>query len=371
MLVVILLFLCRSSNTNPEHSLIHSTIGVIVPSFRDILCAETLNEVYHKAKNPSRLHVVVVEELLERDSACVNSLLEERTHSPAFVNWLLNNVRVLQKPAELQKGVHFNCFQALALLPKTDFIFRTDSHMHFLAGFDKLLVAAFNNTKDEKAVVSGWAAFVQREPYEHAVDRLPRNYTVLLPCNISVWPRLGLPFVNGIHEAKVGSVKCFAGKEHCRGLLVLGAFIFARRHFWVAVPYDPYLEHIFLGEQFLLSARAFTHGYNVYHPKRSFVFHHYFKNWRGRYKYRASVNRDLIKTKRAKNRAQKLLERSYDPLMCDDAELERYGMGKERSLHTFYRILGMNKDLGSFSFKVSYKGFCEKLMKKGIEDEIG
>ena len=39
------------------------------------------------------------------------------------------------------------------------------------------------------------------------------------------------------------------------------------------VPYDPYCDYVFMGEEISMAARLYTHGYDLYHPQKMVVFH--------------------------------------------------------------------------------------------------
>ena len=58
-----------------------------------------------------------------------------------------------------------------------------------------------------------------------------------------------------------------------RGSYLSGHFIFSTGEFVGKVPYDP--DFYFFGEEVSLSARAFTHGFDVFHPRRTVAWHRY------------------------------------------------------------------------------------------------
>ena len=56
----------------------------------------------------------------------------------------------------------------------------------------------------------------------------------------------------------------------------LGAgLVFAHGNFLKDVPYDPYLPWTFMGEEIVLSMRAWTHGWNMYAPRKNLIIHQY------------------------------------------------------------------------------------------------
>jgi hypothetical protein len=56
----------------------------------------------------------------------------------------------------------------------------------------------------------------------------------------------------------------------------LGAgLVFAHGNFLRDVPFDPYLPWTFMGEEILLSMRAWTSGWNIYAPRKNLIIHQY------------------------------------------------------------------------------------------------
>mmetsp|Transcript_25056 Transcript_25056/g.52877 ORF Transcript_25056/g.52877 Transcript_25056/m.52877 type:complete len:198 (-) Transcript_25056:91-684(-) len=71
----------------------------------------------------------------------------------------------------------------------------------------------------------------------------------------------------------------------------LGAgLVVAHADFLRDVPYDPYLPWTFMGEELLLSMRAWTHGWNIYAPRKNLVVHHYRTGVQGVPKFFGAIN---------------------------------------------------------------------------------
>jgi hypothetical protein len=56
---------------------------------------------------------------------------------------------------------------------------------------------------------------------------------------------------------------------------IAAGFFFAHATFLQDVPFDPYVPWCFMGEEIALSARAWTHGWNIYAPRKSLIAHQY------------------------------------------------------------------------------------------------
>lgn len=70
----------------------------------------------------------------------------------------------------------------------------------------------------------------------------------------------------------------------------LGAgLIFTHGNFLKEVPYDPYLPWTFMGEEIVLSMRAWTNGWNMYAPRKNWIIHQYRPAKLGLPKFYASI----------------------------------------------------------------------------------
>ncbi len=85
------------------------------------------------------------------------------------------------------------------------------------------------------------------------------------------------------------------------GCFLSGHFIFARGDFVTRVPYDP--EIYFTGEEISLAARAFTHGFDIFHPARAAAWHFFnrveaVRHWDDHARWPALQQRAVAKLRR-------------------------------------------------------------------------
>lgn len=73
---------------------------------------------------------------------------------------------------------------------------------------------------------------------------------------------------------------------------IAAGFFFAHASFLQDVPFDPYVPWCFMGEEIALSMRAWTHGWNIYAPRKSLIAHQYRPGRLGLPKFWESVGRD-------------------------------------------------------------------------------
>ena len=129
---------------------------------------------------------------------------------------------------------------------------------------------------------------------------------------------------------------------------VAGGFLFGPGKIVENVPYDP--ELYFYGEEISMSARLWTHGYNIYCPHRLLLFHLY-KSSSGDGDTSAthwSDHQDWFQlNRRSLVRVHKLLgslliaPAHLAPTMKDFEGLEQYGLGTRRDLSDYERMAGI------------------------------
>ena len=129
-------------------------------------------------------------------------------------------------------------------------------------------------------------------------------------------------------------------------------YSFSRCHAERAVPYDPYLDGVFDGEEFSKFARLFTHGYDVYTPSRSYIGHDY-NHRKVKYAREAAVNagrwnnNGASKQRHAasKERLRTLLELPGGDLTEEGRQrVQRspWGLGSKRSMDQLIEFTGFN-----------------------------
>ena len=120
----------------------------------------------------------------------------------------------------------------------------------------------------------------------------------------------------------------------------------------VEVPFDPFMPWVFMGEEILLSSRAFSHGYHIFSPTINVLAHIYVR--RNKPKFWETVGR-AFKRPGFHNRLNKVVIRRVKHLLgypeCDDdlltpaslsVDKERYGMGTYRTLMQYMDMVGLD-----------------------------
>jgi peroxiredoxin/predicted 2-oxoglutarate/Fe(II)-dependent dioxygenase YbiX len=146
-----------------------------------------------------------------------------------------------------------------------------------------------------------------------------------------------------------------------RGAFLAGGFVFAPGAFVREVPYDPhmYFDH----EEITLAARAYTHGWDVFSPTGTYVYHYY--NTAGNPNKRPhhwADNKDWGKMQLSSRARYNFLLAGLQPSdPAALAELERYGLGNVRTLAEYEAFSGLDFKAKKASERATKAQYVEHL----------
>ena len=122
------------------------TIFVQVASYRDPDCQWTIKDLFEKATHPERIWVGICWQFVkDGDKAC---FLEAYPYP--------DHVRLREVNALASKGACWARSIVQKLWKGEDFTLQIDSHMRFESDWDEILLSAWYQCNNEKAVVSGY-----------------------------------------------------------------------------------------------------------------------------------------------------------------------------------------------------------------------
>tara|TARA_B100001094_G_C18185390_1_gene803489 strand:+ start:944 stop:1813 length:870 start_codon:yes stop_codon:yes gene_type:complete len=219
-------------------------IFISVASYRDPDTQRTVDNLISTADNPQNLRIRVVEQNAPEDNFGV------KTSKPV--------VKVLRNV--IAKGPAWARFLASTLWSGEEYYLQIDSHMTFIQHWDTIIIRDLNKVNNERAVLTCYP------PATLPVESTP-------VCSITEnWN-----FDHQNHIIAVGSILPARDKPE-PGVFVSAGFVFFRsRPFLDEIPFDPNLKYLFQGEEILLSARLYTHGYQVLHPSQAVCSHDYIR----------------------------------------------------------------------------------------------
>jgi hypothetical protein len=225
-----------------------NTIFIQIASYRDIELIPTIKDAIEQAHYP---------ELLSFGICWQYQTESELRYIDALKS--IKNCRVTSVLASTSQGVGWARYQVQKLWQGETYTLQIDSHMRFAKDWDVLLINTLNLCPSEKPILTAY----------------PPSYT---PPRI-----LNNTFVTGItfdkfHESGVITFKG-SGEDLSKhsspqlGAFIAGGFMFSEASIIKEVPADPNIY--FSGEEFLFSIRAWTRGWDIYHPHKVACWHFY------------------------------------------------------------------------------------------------
>lgn len=307
------------------------TVFVSVASYRDAACPMTLRSLFENASHPDRVFVGVCQqndETLDKD--CEDEI------PPEF----RKNVRIMRLSHVDAKGPTYARYLCSTLLKREDYFLQIDSHCKFAKDWDTKLIRMIKDLKQAgyaKPVLShytpDWA------DYDNPGDTM---VTTICKAFINDRGMVSLEGARHQERSHLPQINAF----------VAGGMLFAEAQCVRDVPYDPDLPFLFVGEEILHSARLWTHGWDIFTPNENVIYHYYTRKGAPRFTDNA---RDLDADVDAHKKVQSLLglKRIAVPKHLR-RNLDRYGLGTQRSLKGYFKHAGIDVENQSV-----HKSFCQ------------
>ena len=304
------------------------TIFVQIAAYRDPDLPATLHNLIQRAAHPEHL----------RFGICLQLAQDDPPHwgPRAFPDHA--NLEIVTFRASESCGACWARRQAQSLYGGEDFLLQIDSHMRAVQHWDELLLTTWHESSDPRAVLS---------VYPNGFQQPCRLQTSTLPVmGAAGFDTYGILKFQGISRFRLQDEQ---PERPIPGAFIAGGFLFGPGSIVREVPYDPKLY--FYGEEVAMSARLWTSGFNIYAPNRLLLFHLYkpegtaaehsathwsdHSNWFER--NRCSLVRVHTLLNSLHRAPQKLRTTTAD---LDD--LERYGLGEQRTLNDYQQWAGVD-----------------------------
>jgi len=240
------------ANTNPGVA-VARRIFVQIPAYRDRELLPTLQALFEAAARPDDLRVVL----------CWQFGRDEAGLASEFRRW--SRLEVIAIPAEDSGGVNWARHLIAQRHDGEPYVLWLDSHPRFVAGWDELALSMHRTLESsgvERPVLTAYLP-----PYEPANDPAGRTNAVFrLALNER---REGLAFV--LRGDDVPNWRSLQAPlpAHFTSL----HFLLARSAFLRDVPIDP--ELYFFADEIAIALRAFSRGYEMFHPHQMLGWHLY------------------------------------------------------------------------------------------------
>jgi hypothetical protein len=235
----------RAGNTATGAARTAGTIFVSIAAYRDPDLMPTIADCLAKARDPDRLRFGICYQYGPDNAG------SEQLTGPQFavhyVDW------------RLSKGTCWARAEIMKFYDGEDWYLQLDSHHRFVQDWDAKLIEQAALADSAKPVLSTYAAAFMAGAEADAAAQVT---TIEFDC----FTTQGIVLLKPAPTAQPSAVPS-------RARFISAHFLFAPGSFVLDVPYDP--ELYFIGEEITLAVRAFTYGYDLFHPARHILWHEY------------------------------------------------------------------------------------------------
>ena len=306
------------------------TIFVSVASFRDSECPPTVEDLFAKAKNPRRLFIGIIEQNDPSDPPCM---------PPAYASCQgaefcpSDNIRIRRVRPSEARGPTFGRYVAMLMYQGEKYYMMIDSHNRFSTHWDAKLIKMYETLPSKKAVISTYPDAWLND----SKQSLDNNPHITFICWIK-WVDDAIPQLAAFMIPK--------GPPRLQPYAAAG-FLFADAQLVKEVPFDPYLDYIFDGEEITYSVRMWTHGWDIYTPSQNLIYHYYLRE--GAHRVWSVPNNNWYPVQReSQKRVLYILgitkantSERIVPLDSKEKftrELDKYGLGTERTIEQYWKF---------------------------------
>lgn len=289
------------------------TIFVSIASYRDPELELTINDCLSKAKFPENLCFGIC---WQKDN---------ETLSQSY-----NNTKIYECSWKDSRGA---CW-ARTLIQKQlynneKYYLQLDSHHRFLKNWDeeliRLLSLAGKNSKKPIIGSYGTTYWKNQDITDHVAYKIN---TFDKFCD------------DGDLISKPTPILLNSKEDIVPARLLSGHFIFCDASFINDCPYDP--NYYFRGEELTLSARAYTHGYDFFHPTKPIIWHEYLRKENNKHWTDHIKDNGFLIEGEDRNVKSKIRQRQLFFMDKREINFKQYDLGKNRSLHDYELYAGID-----------------------------
>ena len=251
----------------------------------------------------------------------------------------MDNVKIIDIPHFESKGACWARNQIQQRYNEEEYTLQLDSHHRFVYHWDELVIGMYKQLQDTghaKPLLTSYIpsfdpdndpAGRSQVPWKMDFDRfIPEGAVFFLPASIDDWKDKKAPLASRFYSAHF----CFTSGQFCK-----------------EVPHDP--EYYFHGEEISIAVRAYTHGYDLFHPHRIIAWHEYTRKGRTKHwdDHSGDIKNKIVDKKDWAQRNSDCHKRNRVLFSMDGEKHETidwgpYGFGKVRTLKQYEMYAGLH-----------------------------
>lgn len=292
-----------------------NTIFVQIASFRDPQLSITIKDMLSNAKYPENLRIGICNQYNPEETFNINEYRNDE------------RFRIIDVIDIESKGA---CWARNLIQQKYSgetYTLQIDSHMRFAPNWDEDMIQMILQLQEKghkKPLLTGYVSSFDptndpegrvKEPWRMVFDRyIPEGAVFFLPEVIPDWKNLTEPIPARFYSAH---------------------FCFTLGQFCIEVPHDD--QYYFHGEEISIGVRAYTWGYDLFHPHKVLIWHEYQRLGR-------TKQWDIDKSWGVKNSKSHLRNRklfSMDGETYKSKDFGKFGFGPIRTLRDYEKYAGL------------------------------
>jgi hypothetical protein len=290
-----------------------STIFIQIASYKDPQLIPTLDDCIKNAKHPENLRFCIAWQHGENEN------LDKYKNDSRF--------KILDIPYKESKGACWARNKIQQEYNNETYTLQLDSHHRFVENWDEELISMIEKLRTKgykKPLLTGYISSFdpdndpngrEKVPWRMDFDRFtPEGIVFFLPASIPNFKDLNEPVKSRFYSAHF----CFADGSFCKD-----------------VQHDP--EYYFHGEEISIAVRAYTHGYDLFHPHKIIAWHEYTR--KGRTKHWDDHKQWWEANSKCHKRNRILFGMEKN---TENIDFGTYGFGKERTLQDYERYAGIS-----------------------------
>jgi hypothetical protein len=309
-------------------------IFISIASYRDVQLFPTVADLLAKAHEPGLLRFGICWQHDRHDPP--SPFVDDGRFQVIDVDW------------RDSRGACWARAEIMKLWRGEQWFLQIDSHCRFEYGWDTKLIRMMGQTGSAKPILSTYAnAFTPRESGSNEPEILSGPPQLIA---LEVFTDEGIPKLKPLPIPDPST-----HKRPMAARFLAAGFLFAPGSFVEEVPYDP--ELYFFGEEISMTLRAFTSGYDLFHPNEIVAWHDYVRAYAIRHwdDHAAEESDGITKPSPAWSELdgfsrQKVLELLHGNAFEERAreasvQSPRFGLGTVRTREDYERYAGLSFEL--------------------------
>lgn len=293
------------------------SIFIQIASYRDPELIPTIDDLISNADNPDDLTICIAHQHSEEDKW---DTLDKYANDGRFI--------IIDIPHTESQGACWARNQIQQHYNGEKYTLQLDSHHRFVKGWDTICINMLEDLKSKghkKPLLTSYISSYNpnNDPQERHTQPWGMSFDKFTP--------EGIVFFLPYHIEKKYD-------EPIKARFYSAHFAFTVGEFCQEVPHDPNLY--FHGEEISIAVRAYTNGYDLFHPHKIIAWHEYTRN--GRIKHWDDDIEWVKKNERAHARTRLLL--GVDGVVCtpcNSKSLNGFNLGSERNLSEYETYAGI------------------------------